>query len=126
VVKRELADYPVHAEHAAEMARQIAAERFPEEVYSRGLKVYTTLIKAEQEAAYASLRRGVMDYDRRHGYRGSRILSRHEGNQIGPGRSDRRSLQDVPDAGDLIPAWCWRPTQADQGLPQGRRVGRHA
>jgi penicillin-binding protein 1A len=71
VVKRELAGYAVHAEYVAEMARQIAAERFPEDVYSRGMKVYTTLIKAEQEAAYNSLRKGVMDYDRRHGYRGA-------------------------------------------------------
>ncbi|HZX31907.1 MAG TPA: transglycosylase domain-containing protein, partial [Rhodocyclaceae bacterium] len=46
VVKRELSGYAVHAEYVAEMARQIAAERFPEEVYSRGMKVYTTLIKA--------------------------------------------------------------------------------
>ena len=71
VVKRELAGYAVHAEYVAEMARQITAERFPEEVYSRGMKVYTTIIKAEQEAAYLSLRKGVMDYDRRHGYRGA-------------------------------------------------------
>ncbi len=71
VVKRELAGYAVHAEYVAEMARQITAERFPEEVYSRGMKVYTTIIKAEQEAAYNSLRKGVMDYDRRHGYRGA-------------------------------------------------------
>lgn len=71
VVKRETNDYAVHAEFVAEMARQIAAERYPEEVYSRGLRVFTTILKADQEAAYASLRRGVFDYDRRHGYRGA-------------------------------------------------------
>jgi len=71
VVKRETNDYAVHAEHVAEMARQMAAERFPEDVYSRGLKVYTTILKSDQEAAYNSLRRGVFDYDRRHGYRGA-------------------------------------------------------
>jgi penicillin-binding protein 1A len=41
------------------MARQIAAERFPDDVYTRGLRVYTTIVKEDQEAAYASLRRGV-------------------------------------------------------------------
>ncbi len=71
VVKREINDYPVHAEFVAEMARQIAADRYPEDVYARGLRVYTTITKADQEAAYASLRRGVFDYDRRHGYRGA-------------------------------------------------------
>ncbi len=71
VVKRETNEYPVHAEYVAEMARQIAADRYPEDVYARGLRVYTTITKADQEAAYASLRRGVFDYDRRHGYRGA-------------------------------------------------------
>ncbi|MBK9447377.1 MAG: penicillin-binding protein 1A [Betaproteobacteria bacterium] len=71
VVKRETNDYSVHAEYVAEMARQLAAERYPEEVYSRGLRVFTTITKADQQAAYASLRRGVFDYDRRHGYRGA-------------------------------------------------------
>ena len=71
IVRRETNDYAVRAEHAAEMARQMAAERFPEDVYTRGLKVYTTLLKNDQEAAVASLRKGVIDYDRRHGYRGA-------------------------------------------------------
>ena len=71
IVKRETNEYPVHAEFVAEMARQMAAERFPEDVYTRGLRVYTTVLKNDQEAAYSSLRRGVLDYDRRHGYRGA-------------------------------------------------------
>ena len=104
VVKRELADYSVHAEHAAEMARQIAAERFPEEVYSRGLKVYTTLIKAEQEAAYTSLRRGVMDYDRRHGYRGAESYLDMKDFAGDQDEAIDEALQDIADAGDLVPA----------------------
>jgi penicillin-binding protein 1A len=71
VVKRDTNEYAVHAEYVAEMARQMAAERYPDDVYSRGLRVYTTITKADQQAAYASLRRGVFDYDRRHGYRGA-------------------------------------------------------
>ena len=71
VVKRETNEYAVHAEFVAEMARQMAAERFPEDVYTRGLRIYTTILKDDQEAAYISLRRGVLDYDRRHGYRGA-------------------------------------------------------
>ena len=53
------------------MARQIAVERYSEEAYNQGLRVITTIVKPEQDAAYASLRKGVMDYDRRHGYRGA-------------------------------------------------------
>jgi penicillin-binding protein 1A len=104
VVKRELADYAVHAEHAAEMARQIAAERFPDDVYSRGLKVYTTLIKAEQEAAYLSLRRGVMDYDRRHGYRGAESYLDMKDINSDQDEAIDEALQDIADAGDLAPA----------------------
>ncbi len=59
-----------HGEFVAEMARQVVFEAYGEEAYHRGLTVYTTIRKADQEAAYAALRRGVLDYDRRHGYRG--------------------------------------------------------
>ncbi|MGB9494241.1 MAG: penicillin-binding protein 1A [Azonexus sp.] len=104
VVKRELAEYAVHAEYVAEMARQIAAESFPEEVYSRGLKVYTTLNKAEQEAAYASLRRGVMDYDRRHGHRGAESYIDMQKITSDQDEAIDEALQDIHDAGDLLPA----------------------
>src|SRR5574343_463971 len=104
VVKRELAGYAVHAEYVAEMARQITAERFPEEVYSRGMKVYTTIIKAEQEAAYNSLRKGVMDYDRRHGYRGAESYLDMKDIKSDQDEAIDEALQDIPDTGDLIPA----------------------
>ena len=67
--RREVSEYSIHAEFAAEMVRQALAEQYPEEVYTRGFRVYTTLRKADQEAAYASLRKGVLEYDRQHGYR---------------------------------------------------------
>ncbi len=104
VVKRELAGYAVHAEYVAEMARQITVERFPEDVYSRGMKVYTTIIKAEQEAAYNSLRRGVMDYDKRHGYRGAESYLDMKDIKSDQDEAIDEALQDIPDAGDLIPA----------------------
>jgi penicillin-binding protein 1A len=69
-VKRDTEVLPLHAEHVAEMVRQAIYEQYPEEVYTRGFRVYTTIRKADQEAAYQALRRGVLDYDRRHGYRG--------------------------------------------------------
>ena len=66
----EVNEYSVHAEYVAEMVRQALAEHYPEDVYSRGFRVYTTIRKADQEAAYQALRRGVMEYDRRQPYRG--------------------------------------------------------
>src|SRR5262249_37820240 len=53
-----------------EAVGQAMFEADGEESYSRGLTVYTTIRKADQDAAYAAVRRGVLDYDRRHGYRG--------------------------------------------------------
>ena len=69
-VKKEVIEYPVHAEHFTEMVRQAVYERFQEETYTRGLRVYTTLLTSHQGTAYAALRYGAQEYDRRHGYRG--------------------------------------------------------
>src|ERR1043165_3364067 len=67
--RREVSEYSMHAEYLAEMGRQALAEQYPEEVYTRGFRVYTTIRKTDQEAAYAALRKGVLEYDRQHGYR---------------------------------------------------------
>jgi penicillin-binding protein 1A len=104
IIKRELIEYAVHAEFAAEMARQIAAERFPEDVYSRGMRIYTTLVKDEQQAAYSSLRKGVMDYDRRHGYRGAESFLDMKEISSDQDEAIDEALQDIHDAGDLVPA----------------------
>src|SRR5204863_6894547 len=69
-VRRELDEFTVHAEHVAEMVRQAVYEQYPEEAYSKGFRVYTTIRKADQEAAYEAVRRGVLAYDRTQGYRG--------------------------------------------------------
>jgi len=60
----------IHAEYVAEMARQIVFDAYGEDAYTKGLTVETTIRRADQEAAYAAVRRGVFDYDHRHGYRG--------------------------------------------------------
>jgi penicillin-binding protein 1A len=61
---------PTHAEYVAEMARQVVFDAYGDDTYTKGLTVQTTIRKADQEAAYAAVRRGVNDYDHRHGYRG--------------------------------------------------------
>ncbi len=102
-VKRDSNDFGVHAEYVAEMARQIAAEQFPGEIYSRGLKIITTITRAEQEAAYASLRKGIMDYDRRHGYRGAEAYA----DIAGVADQDEHledALTDHEDSDDLLAA----------------------
>jgi penicillin-binding protein 1A len=60
----------VNADYVAEMARQLVYAQYGDEAYTRGLNVYTTLNASEQEVAYAALRKGIMDYERRQRYRG--------------------------------------------------------
>jgi penicillin-binding protein 1A len=63
-------EYATHAEYVAELARQEVYNKFKEDAYTKGITVTTTILKADQDAAYASLRRNVLAYDQRHGYRG--------------------------------------------------------
>jgi penicillin-binding protein 1A len=91
----------LHADFVAEMARQIAVEQFKDEAYGSGIRIVTTITRPEQEAAYVALRRGVMDYDRRHGYRGPE--SYVEMNADNDEQLDE-ALSDVPDYDDLLAA----------------------
>ncbi|MDR3324168.1 MAG: penicillin-binding protein 1A [Zoogloeaceae bacterium] len=105
IVKRNSAvPFPVHAEYVAEMARQIAEERLSKDVYSAGLQVITTITKEEQETAYRALRQGVLDYDRRHGYRGAEAYL--DLRQLDSTQDEALdiALQDFLPADDLIPA----------------------
>jgi penicillin-binding protein 1A len=100
-IKRDVNEFAVRADHVAEMARLMAYERFQEEAYTRGLRVITTILKADQEAAYASVRRGVLDYDKRHGYRGAKGYV--DLGQPGSALDEtlEEALQDEPDSGDI-------------------------
>jgi penicillin-binding protein 1A len=70
-VRRQVDDFAgMHGEFLAEMVRQAVYEQFPDDAYTRGFRVYTTIRKADQEAAYEALQRGLINYDRGTGYRG--------------------------------------------------------
>lgn len=60
-----------YAPYMAEMARAEALERYGvENMYTLGLKIYTTLDSDQQDIALKVLRKHLIDYSRRHGYRG--------------------------------------------------------
>ncbi len=69
-VRTEGNEFSTHAEYVAEIVRQLMYAQYREETYTRGLTVYTTLTKADQDAAYEAVRTGIMNYERKHGYRG--------------------------------------------------------
>ena len=58
------------ADYVAEIARQMMYQRYKDDIYTSGLKVYTTIRKSNQEAANKAVLQGILDYDSRHGYRG--------------------------------------------------------
>jgi penicillin-binding protein 1A len=69
-VRTEGNEFSTHAEYVAEIVRQLMYAQYREETYTRGLTVYTTLTKPDQDAAYEAVRTGIMNYERKHGYRG--------------------------------------------------------
>jgi penicillin-binding protein 1A len=120
--RREVQEYSVHAEYVAEMVRQALAEHYPEDVYTRGFRVYTTIRKADQEASYAAVRRAVLDYDRRQGYRGP------EGFAELPANPDEDDFDDAlanhGDSDDLIAAivLAASPSKVEAALRTGEKV----
>ncbi len=58
----------VEADYVAEIVRQSLFARYQDDIYSSGMKVYTTIKKENQEAANNAVLQGVLEYQRRHGY----------------------------------------------------------
>jgi penicillin-binding protein 1A len=109
-VRRQGDGFAPKADHVAEMARQIAVEAFPD-AYTAGLKVITTITRRDQEAAWQSLRQGVIAYDRRHGYRGAEAYVDMTGIQRDDDEALEDLLADAPDAADLRPALVLEASQ---------------
>nr|WP_141670874.1 PBP1A family penicillin-binding protein [Gilliamella apicola] len=59
------------APYVAEMARQFMYDKFGENAYTDGYKVYTTISKQDQIAATDAVQKNIIEYDIRHGYRGA-------------------------------------------------------
>ena len=63
-------DIDVDAPYVAEMVRTEMLERYGKDAYTLGYKVFTTVESKLQLAASQSLRTALLEYDRRHGYKG--------------------------------------------------------
>ena len=61
----------ISAPYVAEMIRQEMIRRYGNKAYTSGYSVYTTINSARQRAANAALQKGLLKYDRDHGYRGA-------------------------------------------------------
>lgn len=63
------------ADYVTEMVRQEMVKRYGEDVaYNKGFKVYATVLSTDQKAAQDALSENLINYDRRHGWRGAEKL----------------------------------------------------
>ena len=99
--KRHRLEVEVEAPYAAEMVRAALEEELGEDAYVGGYRVYTTIDGARQRAANAALHTALLDYDRRHGYRGAEV--RLEQPERDPDRIEAL-LSGIPAVGGLPPA----------------------
>ena len=103
-VRMEGQSYSSHAQYVAEMVRQAMFTQFKEDTYTRGIVVTTTLVQAEQEAAYEAVRRNVMAYDQRHGYRGPEALITLPSNATERQKLIEATLQKHPASDKIVAA----------------------
>jgi penicillin-binding protein 1A len=94
--------FEVEAPYVAEIARQQVVARFGEGAVNAGYRAITTIDGRLQTAANRALRLGLIDYDRRHGYRGPVRKATLDAD------STRQQLEtllgDLPPIGNLQPA----------------------
>lgn len=92
----------VEGPYVAEMARADLVSRFGEDAVNAGYRVFTTIDGRLQTAANRAVRIGLIQYDRRHGFRGPikhvELGSRSTAAQLEP------LLTPVPAIGNLAPA----------------------
>ena len=104
VVKKQSLVFATPADYVAEMVRQVIYDRFQEDAYSKGIRVYTTIRQQDQNVAYYALRKNLIEYDRRHGYRGPERyidLFKHGSNQE---KTLDEALDDITENDMIYPA----------------------
>ena len=91
----------VEAPYIGEMVRSWMVEEFGKEAYTAGYRVHTTLDAPLQKTGKAALRRALLAYGRRHGYRGP---AGHVelADDAGPD-AWRAALEDHDAVGNLVP-----------------------
>jgi penicillin-binding protein 1A len=90
------------APYVAEMVRNDMRRRYGEDIYTEGYRVYTTIDSRLQSAGTVALRTGLLEYDRRHGWRGA--TGRLNPQILESADEMDRALGQIPVIGGLRPA----------------------
>jgi penicillin-binding protein 1A len=94
--------FDIEAPYVAEMARLELVRRFGAAAQNEGWKIFTSIDSKMQQAANAALREGLLDYDRRHGWRGPLArVTLPEGDAVD---ALDEALEGRPSPGKLVPA----------------------
>lgn len=94
--------FDIEAPYVAEMARLELIRRFGAAAQNEGWKIFTSIDSKMQQAANAALREGLLDYDRRHGWRGPLArVALPEGDAVD---ALDEVLEGQPSPGKLVPA----------------------
>ena len=97
--KRQRKKAVINAPYVAEMVRQKVLDIYGHEAYWQGLDVYTNIRKNTQAAANLALRKSLLDYDKRHGFRGPLKSIKDQ-----PKSNWASELQSIQPSGNIIPA----------------------
>jgi len=90
----------VEAPYVAEMVRAYVEDLLGDEAYTAGYRVYTTIDSRLQEAANQALRKNLLAYDQRHGFRAPELHV----DLADPSVSLDAVLADIPSTAGLLPA----------------------
>ena len=98
------AKFEFRADYVTEMVRQEMVKRFgEEEAYTKGYKVFTTVLSKDQAEAQKAVRNNLIDYDMRHGWRGGAPLWK-KGEAVWDNERIVAFLKKLPDSEPFIPA----------------------
>jgi penicillin-binding protein 1A len=92
----------VDAPYVAEMVRNDMLAKYGDNVYTAGYRVYTTIDSRLENAATIALRAGLLQYDRRHGWRGA--TAKVDPEKMASGANLDLELEEYPAIGGLRPA----------------------
>jgi penicillin-binding protein 1A len=95
-------EFTTKADFATEMVRQLLIREYGDGIYTQGMTVITTIRKAEQDAAYSAVRKGIMDYELRHKYRGPEGYIKLPDDLTARQRAIDNILSDHPSSDDLL------------------------
>ncbi|MEM7078478.1 MAG: transglycosylase domain-containing protein [Pseudomonadota bacterium] len=111
----------VPSPYAAEWVRSQAVNLLPD-LYTGGYRIHTTIDSGMQAEAIAAVRRGLLDYDRRHGFRGAEgqlgehVISALDGLEIDWSEPESQGGAPPPAAEDSPPE-AVAPVESSPPLP---------